>query len=696
MRTDIYIGKDRIVLYNDEIIEVNSSVSKIEDITKVFTDSSNNFTVPCNEVNNTIFKRWFDSDIINGFDARKKVLGAVYLDGMHYKTVKIRLTKVNFKNNVPDSFSLEFFGLLVDLKDILKDDTINDLEDESLKFELTYDNVKQKLQSQGDVCCSLFAEKRLLYDSSMGLSESDTISNIYYNGTSGSTGVLYSDLFFSLKQIKIIEAIESKYNILFSRDFFGEYDFKNQYMLLSGKNDKTSFQIPITNPTNNNDPTVSGNVMLSSGVDSLTRRVECSFFIDSDYENVVYNCYIKKNDDIISKREGITGDLIGSNNLRVSQSDIDGGLENITFWIESDKPISFNCNIYRYVNGIVNFYRFSPSGLNLSTDVNPMKRLPEIKIIDYLKGLFNKYRLIAIKEEDTIYVDPLINYYKKGNVVDFSKYIDYNSHTVSTGTLYNEINYAFEDPQTILNTEFKKNNNDVGYGDLKLSIYDENGILIDGKKLELKLPFEQIVYERIVDLNGVDNPNIQYGLLLNESLDRVDLKPHIHYVENIECSIKVLNSTGQGTLINNANYPSHVLTNESKLFSSTFGSEFNEFDGVAIQNTIFKNYHEEFVVNVFNKEKRKHVYNAKNVPTDIIINLRLNDVISINKKLFRVESFKVNLNKNEVELNLFNVKLIDLSPIYPISVDSTLFTVDRTDITVDATKGERIQPIILV
>ena len=142
-------------------------------------------------------------------------------------------------------------------------------------------------------------------------------------------------------------------------------------------------------------------------------------------------------------------------------------------------------------------------------------------------------KLVAVPQKDgSIYINTLVNYYRNGEIYDLSDYIDYKNHTVSAGKILNEIKYNFEDGQTILNQQFKKRYN-VGYGDLELSIYDENGNLIDGTKLDFKLPFEQIIYEKVIDISDTDNTSqIQYGLLQNENLDFVTIKPHIHYIEN--------------------------------------------------------------------------------------------------------------------------------------------------------------------
>ena len=118
MITALYIGVDKLDLYKDDNVIIKSSVSKIEDITKVFTDVSESFTVPASDINNAIFKHYYESDVLNGFDARKKVDGVIELDGINYKVGKFKLNKVSLKGNIPSDYNIDFFGNLVDLKDL--------------------------------------------------------------------------------------------------------------------------------------------------------------------------------------------------------------------------------------------------------------------------------------------------------------------------------------------------------------------------------------------------------------------------------------------------------------------------------------------------------------------------------------------------------------------------------------------------
>lgn len=695
MITDIYIGSERLELFEDETIKIKSTVAKIEDITKIFTDSSNSFTVPCSDRNNAIFNHWYEANVINGFDARKKVPAVIELSGVNFKVGKIRLNKVNFKSNQPSNYSIEFYGNLVELKDKLQDDKLTDLDLSSLDIDFDSISVRIRLTSINDLSFSLLSKRRLLYDSAGGITDDNKQTNIYYNGQDTSTGLKTSDVLGSVRQIKIIEAIEAKYDLTFSRDFLGGYDFSNQYLALSGTGDKTTFQIPLTNPDYGIDPTVSGNTMLSTGLGSslqrLTKRVECSFFIDEIYRDVVYTCFIISNGVVVSKRENITGSITGGNNLRVNDSAVNGGLENVTFWIESSEPIEFNARVYRYAY-IQARFRYSPSNLVPPINYNVGQRLPEIKIIEYLKGLFKKSKLVAIPQKDgSIYIDSLVNYYRKGKVYDLTEFIDYKSHTVSAGKILNEIKYQFEDPQTILNQQYKKNNG-IGYGDLELAIYDDNGILIDGSKLEFKLPFEQIVYEKIIDVNDDSlDTNIQYGLLRDENLEPVTIKPHIHYIETKATNVKFINDDLSASNLINVNVPMQVLDTALQTFSTTFGSEFNTYNNEIINNTLFSNYHQKYIEQIFSIQKREYSYKAIDVPTNIVLNLNLNDVIIIKDNYYRIDEFETNTINNNVNFKLINDRNVDLTPLYPVSADSTIITADSTIITVDSTESEIIE-----
>ena len=118
-KVDVYIQGERLDLFNEETININSSVQNINDISKVFADFSQAFTVPASSKNNKIFKHYYNSDITGGFDARTKKKAEIYLKNNLYKQGKIRLTSTKLKDNLISSYTVQFEGDVINIKDVL-------------------------------------------------------------------------------------------------------------------------------------------------------------------------------------------------------------------------------------------------------------------------------------------------------------------------------------------------------------------------------------------------------------------------------------------------------------------------------------------------------------------------------------------------------------------------------------------------
>ena len=112
MKVDVYIGPDKLDLYDDERITMRLSVTDIEDIGKINGDFSKDFTIPASKDNNAVFKHYYDIDIDEGFDSRTKETRRIDLNGLPWRYAKIRLEKVGVKSGMPDSYTISFFSNL--------------------------------------------------------------------------------------------------------------------------------------------------------------------------------------------------------------------------------------------------------------------------------------------------------------------------------------------------------------------------------------------------------------------------------------------------------------------------------------------------------------------------------------------------------------------------------------------------------
>jgi hypothetical protein len=161
----IYDGEiaKRIELFNDEKISITSSIQNVNDISKVFTDYSQSFTIPASDTNNQIFKHWYENSLDNGYDVRLRYSGYIEIDTQVFRTGKWQLESASVKNNRVEDYKITFYGNLLSLTDKFKDDKLKDLETlNDYSFEYSGNEVGFRIQysSPFDVLMPLISSAR--------------------------------------------------------------------------------------------------------------------------------------------------------------------------------------------------------------------------------------------------------------------------------------------------------------------------------------------------------------------------------------------------------------------------------------------------------------------------------------------------------------------------------------------------------
>lgn len=694
MRVELYIGTDKLDLFGDENIEITSAVSDITDITKNLTDYSRNFTVPASEINNRIFKHYYNATIDNTFDARTKVDSSIYLDGVLFREGEVQLNKVDIKKGKPSTYTLFFFGRLINLSKLVGDNKLADLDLSAFDHEYNSANVKLGLESSlfgGDLIYSLFLKKQALYDSDpSNTTNLDNLVNIAYQGGANSNGIEYNTLRPSLKNIRIIEAIESKYGITFSRDFFGRVEFQNTFLWLNNTSEKkTGGGVARVTFDGGDftfiDPATSIGSYFSGFLPSASGIVEYTTFLyitpEPGFENVPYTILYYLNGELVNESPQV-GAVEFKNELRYRGDDF---TYEVYHEIRSEDEFSFESGFVQAQDRIsppTNVYLAITTGSTqtINSDFDIKLQAPDIKIIDYLKGFFQMFKLVIISTgKNTLYVNTQKEYYRQGQVFDITKYVDQENYSVQRGDLLNRINYSFEEPKAILNVEFEKQNNEF-YGDeetsLRVDQNDPNSELIDGKEENFEIPFETIVYNRLIDEDDSATTNIMYAPVIDEELKPVNPAPHIHYITNQSLGSKtigLINEVGNKIEVTSLNIPLHCEKITDPNFSLLFSQELNEWNGSTMQNTLFSNYHAEYIFGIFNIKRRDYKYKAF-LPFNILTKLSLDDVLKIKDQFFRIDKFTLNLTSGETKLDL-------ISSFGRVN----LFSADRTFISVDYT-----------
>jgi hypothetical protein len=661
MVVKIYIGADKLDLFKDENISLTSSVASINDISKNTTDFTQSFTVPASDINNNIFKHYYNATLENGFDARTPVAGTIEIDGLPFKNGKFTLTKVALKSGSPTSYTINFTGNLVSIKDKVRDDTLAGLDLSAYDHTFNSANVETGLTNElfsGDLKYAMFGKKQYYYNKDSGdNTNTDVLANIAWDG-GADVGVLWSDLKPCLKIARIVEAIATKYDFNFSNDFFGDESFEKLYMWLNNSNEPVSTEKRINFSTGDNP-------YFDFGTDEATYPNNIT-----NLNYIIHECYVLGNAGFTTVPYTIN---IYVNNEKVSSKTFSGGAQSIFVRTEKNTALvvhftittsqlfefdaQYTAKLYIMAVILPTIYRTYATDDVINSTFFVNQNMPNIKVIDFLKGLFSMFKLVVIANEyNDIYVNTFVSFYADGGFYDVTKYVNFESTTVERGNLLNEISFKFQEPTTLLNSQFLLNTGEA-YGDEIAILEDAEGNKIEGSSFTLELPFEQFVYERLIDLNDDVLTNIQYAGIFNEQIEAVVPAPHICYLIAVNMTDKpmaFIDDTNTKTQINSfINITSHKMTLEDVEFSTIFGAEFSEWNGEIITNSLYNLYYDDYINAIFNIKRRSFSFTAF-LPVDIMTKLKLNDVLKIKEDYYRIDNYNLNLLTGETRLNLIN------------------------------------------
>ena len=686
----LYIEGQRLDMFKDESVSITQSIQNVKDIAKVFTDFSKTFSVPASKTNNKIFKHYYNFDIVGGFDGRTKKDALIELNNLPFRDGKIKLEGVDLKNNVPYIYRITFFGSTVTLKDLLGEDKLNALNSLNALNE-TYSPTEieaglKRNPSTNDVVVPLITHtKRLFYDSSTGHAHGDLYSgNLYYQGGGGSGhehGVAWSELKYALRVHKIIEAIQTQYGITFSNDFFvntNERYYKLFMWLHRKKGDVTSgTQIETYSKLVDGWTASYGSIldMINSSTAYIQRFVSVGNITNFELTltrttSAPYSIKIFRNGGEVYSEADITATTRVIDVLPYAQA----GAE-YTVILNYSTSITFtNINWFlRYDAGIGNVVTegYSTFGFSVITvfEFIIAEQIPDIKIIDFLTGLFKMFNLTAYIERNTniIKVIPLNEFYANYNSYDISKHIVSDFSSVNVSLPYREVSFSYEDTNTFL----AKTHDQLFGQEWAKEQYTEVPTegKIDGELYDIKLPFSHLKYERLYDVDDESLTTIQWGWSVDDNQDAYIGKPLLFYpilnaiqddgvAEGISF-VNAVNSDGTytshkeitGSIVMPSNAVSFV--DDVNTANINFKAEQNEYRFGTYTNTLFKEYYQDYIVSVFNEKNRLTKVTAY-LPLRILLNYTLSDRFVINGNSYKINSITTNLETGKSDLELLN------------------------------------------
>jgi len=674
----LYINGQRADLFNDETIQVTSSIQNVKDISKVFTDFSQTFTLPASQANNKIFQHYYNSDVVGGFDARFKVDAVIEINYQPFREGKIKLEGVDLKDNVPYAYKVTFFGNTVNLKDLLGEDQLDSLDLSAYDVAYNYSTIEDALTDGIDkngitdaiICPLISAEQRFYYNTAA-----------YGLGNLATDGGDFKSLKYAIKLHCLLLAIEDKYGIDFSTDFFSSSNanWYNLYMwlhrekgkittatndpvLLEGFDDYDSFYgVTVENGGSRFDFTDTG------GVDNVAYKNRLFIVVDS--ASASFRLRVRDSGSLIYSSATLTGSTsyeiilpeINSNTYREHQVEPDNNFDVVS---TATDPVT---HTYYRVTRFENGSSVAFNDYDLETDVVVTTaaftvisdNIPKMKIIDFLTAIFKMFNLTAYERGGIIYVKTLASFYATGTSHDITEYVEVNQSSVSPSTLFKQIDFQYGGLGTLLAVNHKEQFNlDWGTDQYALSAK------YDGQVYNVTVPFEHLKYERLRNASTNGLTTIQWGWMVDKlrSFDSTTGEPYLglplvfYPVSSSGNNIYLYDGVLTKYLVTSYFVPSNSVSLSSASDSSNinFKAELNEYEGVIFDGTLFDEYYSDYIESVFNSQTRLTKVTAY-LPIKILTQYRPEDTFIVGDRAYKINSITSDLTNGKSEIELINI-----------------------------------------
>lgn len=696
---ELFIEGTRADMFKDESVSITRKLKTGKDVGKLFTDFSKGLQLPASSKNNKLFKHIQRTDMVNGLDIRKYIDAEIKLNGVSYVKGFINVESINMADGALSSYDVQFTGELTLLKKSLKADKLSSLDLSQYDFDNGVTAINSLLSSTSvDFKAGLNSvNERIIahstdsdYAQTSGISTKDaTVVNAIYSVATWSKGygLPYQSVRPSISVKALITAIESKYGITFSGalkdDVLQElflYCFRKdvqseennsvtEVMNFSASTDSDrvifltqNFAVNFPSGATNTEWTAAFTITSSDGsnfsaelkdgfgdaytsgvVDSTSGSVSINFnrqasnFIEAGYAEVA-----------ITGKVGTTYSLTGT---------ID--VEYIPFNNSTGQPS---------VGGVVSEVTNASATLSPSGRFYVKDNIPDIKVIDFLSGLFNMFNIVAYTGQG----DGISTGSTAVNIVtkfhedfiaegtywgDISQYVDIQNVKMRPSAEYSLLDMKFKKANTNLGKAFE-DMAEREYGQLEYIPTDENGELLAQVPKKVVLPFESLIGERLIDIADQSN-SVSYIHAVDKDFKQTKIAPYLHYFKSSQETTDIVlsrdNETNGGlntvSVVSNHNVITPYNSNEDVMLSFN-PSELDWADVVGRAGAdLFFNYYETLIVDGFSEGRRKLSLKAY-LPQQFHLLFNLNDTLKYQDEMYRVESMQTNHLTGDTKLEL--------------------------------------------
>ena len=708
-KVDIYVNGFRLDIFDDEEISINLSVQNVQDISKVFTDFTQGFTIPASPRNNEILQHYYNANIteslittetggspvwnsigitwntfnttwnagatstsvVNTFDGRLRQEARIEINSLPFRTGVIEVENVQLKGTEPYAYTLTFYGDVVTLVDLFGEDYLYDVDFAEFNHEYTDNVVFNKLTTNDDTglfypLCS--PVKNWFYQSGSGSGANDINNIAHKTGGVGNRGIRYYELKPALKVQSILNAIAAQYGITFNGSFLSATPFvdlslwlhRYEGYLFAGGND-IAYQL-----INMNRNTGSGSQFnLSTDTWTVVDSKQYDLQVTMQNVSVPYDLTVFRNG-VLDFSVLVPAHAASSVTTNMAALSFGAG-DAVQLFIrpQSATTMNYQCTDYSGIDSDTASVSFSvdqTASATYSFQVVVSDIMPEIKVKDFLAGILKMYNMVIVPTTSTSFLlQPLEDWYAAGTDQNYQTYLDITEYVVNRPPLYREIEFKYQETQAIIGFQYLQTNN-IGFGDLN------NTFAFDGDEFLVEVPFECPLFERLTDLHtGVLTNVLVYKSITSEANEDGIFNPYLGapvlfygYFDNYDLEetnpLTFVNADGSHEQVNIAWYAntSNRYSSAADSHTITFGADIDPYHLQSVNQSLYNNEWSDYITDLYAKARR--VYNVDAVlPIGKIITLNLQNAIIWNNTKYIINNVNLNMTTGKASFELLNV-----------------------------------------
>ena len=711
-KVDIYVNGFRLDIFDDEEISINLSVQNVQDISKVFTDFTQGFTIPASPRNNEILQHYYNANITssvittetggspvwnsigftwnswntawnsgasstsvaNTFDGRLRQEARIEINSLPFRTGVIEVENVQLKGTEPYAYTLTFYGDVVTLTDLFGEDYLYDLNFSAYDHQYSDTAVLARLTT--DTYAPLFYPlcspvKNWFYQSAGGAGANNENNIAHKTGGVGQRGIRYYELKPAIKVTAILDAMEQKYGITFTGAFLASVPFEDLSLwlhrfegyLFAGGND-IAYQL-----INMNRNTGSGSQF---NLTTDTWNVPAGLSAGRPYSLSITIQNASENYELTAFANGLQiGTILVNAHPSTSVTTLlqpvfaaDGAAVQLFIRPQQETSMSYQCTDYTATNLLTSIVSFSVDQTTSATYTFSLivsDIMPEIKVKEFLAGILKMYNMVIVPTTSTSFLlQPLQDWYAAGTDQNYQTYLDITEYAVNRPPLYREIEFKYQETQAIIGFQYLQTNN-IGFGDLN------NTFTFDGEEFIIEVPFECPLFERLTDQHDDSLTNVLvYKSITSEANEDGTFNPYLGapilfygYFDNYDLTanpIAFVNADGSHEEVTVAWYAntSNRYSSAADSHSICFGADIDPYHLQSVNQSLYNNEWSDYITDLYAKARR--VYNVDAVlPIGKIITLNLQNAIIWNNTKYIINNVNLNMTTGKASFELLNV-----------------------------------------